>query len=146
MKGLCGGDDHFAHESGERRWSGVFGGLGALDPDWRGRFNHGRGARSLQRGPAGGRSFDRALLDRGRNRSGGDRASGPFQRGSGLGRRLGLDQPGKSQLFILFLIFLAVGLRAELGATPQTLEKGELLPAEKTLHIRWADRHKVPGA
>jgi len=69
----------------------------------------------------------------------------PSERGGRFGGRLSLDEAGKCKLFILILVFLAVRLRTELGTTAQTLEKRELLPAEKTLHTSFRSSQWAGG-
>jgi hypothetical protein len=45
-----------------------------------------------------------------------------------------LEEPGERELLVLFLVFLAVSLGAELAPASQPFEEGKLLSAEKTLH------------
>jgi hypothetical protein len=143
LEGLDGRHDDRSHESREGRrpgfpgWFRIWGGSGSFDhfccsaAACRGRFVY---------APC----FGRRDMD-GSGRSVLKQRAAPSERGGGFGGRLGLDEPGKCKLLILILVFLAVRLRTELGATAQTLEKREFLPAEKTLHTSFRSSQWAGG-
>jgi hypothetical protein len=129
-------DQDGADEPRQGRRSGVFRRFHARYSV--GSFDHRPGARGIQLSRASGRRRFVQLKAFGNPHgwSGRHKAGGSPERGRGLSGWFGLDKPRQRQLLILFLVLFSVRLRTELAATTQTLEKSELLPAEKTLHTR----------